>query len=178
LVAVATACSSGAGGGVAGTTTTTTTTAPSTTESPSTTLSQEEQVKQAYLAYWQTIDRVSATPNPNDPELAKQATDPLLSFLRDDFATRAAQGRTTRYPDDPDLNSHRIQRVLISGRSATIDDCFVDGRIAVQRDGTTNADVVTKATTATMILSGHMWLASDVRFLSQEPGVAKCTFGA
>src|SRR5580765_6778207 len=142
-VVALTACSGG-GGGTAAAPTTTTTTAPTATQPTTTTLSQEEQVKQAYLAYWQTIDRLSAAPDPDDPELSHQATEPLLSFLRDDFATRAAQGRTTRYPDDPALNSHDVKRVSISGRSATVDDCFVDGRIAVHADGSTDSDVVTK----------------------------------
>ncbi len=176
LVATLAACS-GSGGGTAAPTTTTT--APTTTsEATTTTLSPEDQVKAAYLAYWQMVDRLSAAPNPDDPQLAQQAAEPLLSFLRDDLATRAAQGRTTRYPEDPALNSHQVHRVRVSERSAVVDDCFVDGRIAVRADGATNADVVTKQTSATMILSANKWLASDVKFLNEQPGVAQSAFGA
>ena len=60
-IAALAACSGGGGGGEAAAPTTTTT-APTTTQPTTTTLSQEDQVKQAYLAYWQMVDRlVSST---------------------------------------------------------------------------------------------------------------------
>jgi hypothetical protein len=178
VVAAMAGCSGGGGGGGGqAASPTTTSTAPTTTSvaPTSTTPSQEDQVKAAYLAYWQMVDRLSAAPNPDDAELATRATDPLLSFLRDDFSTRAEQGRTTHYPDDPTLNSHHIRRVELDTKTARIVDCFVDGRIAVLADGTTDADVVTKQATATMLLEGQQWLISNVHFDSEQPGASACS---
>src|SRR3954463_98021 len=94
VVVLVAACSSGGGGSVAGTTTTTTATTVATTS----TTTVEDAVREAYLAYWKMIDRLAAAPDPNDPELADRAVDPILSIVRDDMATRKSEGRSTRPP--------------------------------------------------------------------------------
>ncbi|HEX2384663.1 MAG TPA: hypothetical protein VHI95_18615, partial [Acidimicrobiales bacterium] len=127
VVAVAAACSGGSGDQAAPSSTTTTTTAPTTTEPTTTTLSQEEQVKQAYLAYWQMADRLGKTPDPQDPELPQRAVDPLLSSIRDGLNTQAAQGRTFVTVDGRP-NQHRVDQVQVMGGAAKVNDCFVDGR--------------------------------------------------
>ena len=168
------AACSGGGSGSAASSSTTTTSTTSTTLAPTTTTSPEEAVKTAYLAYWKMIDRLSVAPDPDDPELAARVAEPLLSFTRDDMATRRSEGRTTRFPADPKLNSHRIDELTVSGKAASISDCFVDGRIAVAADGTTNDAVVTKETKATLMLDGLVWRVSDAEFVMRTDGVAGC----
>jgi hypothetical protein len=166
------ACSDSGGGSSASSSRTSTTT--STTVSTTSTTSPEEAVKAAYLAYWTMIDRLSATPDPDDPELLQRVAEPLLSFLRDDMATRRSEGRTTRFPSDPSLNSHRIDQTNVQAENATIEDCFVDGRIAVALDGTENADVVTKQTSASLVNVDGVWKVSDAEFVERTPGVSGC----
>jgi len=164
------ACSGG--GSTAATTTTSTTASHTTTSATSTTLSQEEEVKAAYLAYWQMIDRLSAAPDPNDPELAQRVAEPFLSFLRDDFATRAQQGRTVRFPHTV-ASSHNVRDIQVASGTATITDCFIDDRVAIDRSGSVIDDeIVTKVMHATM--SGDPWLVTNVRTTSQTPGVVGC----
>lgn len=168
------AACSGGGSGSAAKSTTTVASTTTTTLAATTTTTPEDAVKQAYLDYWKMIDRILPTPNPDDAELAQRTIDPILSFLRDDLATRRSEGRTTEFPSDPALNSHRIERVVVTGTSATVDDCFVDGRIAVAPDGTKNAAVVTKHTKGLLLTQGGAWLVSDVQFLDRTDGVAGC----
>ena len=166
------ACSGGGGGSAA--TTTTSSRATSTTKATTSTTTPEEAVKTAYLAYWKMIDRLFASPDPDDAELARAAVDPILSFLKDDLTTRRSEGRTTRFPTDPALNSHRIDLVAASGTTATVTDCFVDGRIAVAGDGSTNDSVVTKTTRGSLVRDGDTWKVSDVQFIDHTNGRAGC----
>ena len=170
-VALIAACSGGGGKAAPTTTSSAATTTSSTT---TTTTTPEDAVKAAYLAYWKMIDRLSAAPDPDDSELPMRIAEPLLSFTRDEMATRRSEGRTTRFPADPALNSHRIDRVSVAGSTASIDDCFVDGRIAVNADGTTNDAVVTKATKASLISDGTTWRVRDAEFSNRVQGVSGC----
>jgi hypothetical protein len=108
------------------------------------------------------IDRLIAAPDPDDPELAQRAIDPVLSDVRSDMGTRKAQGRTTR----PPANSkylHHIQQVSISGASSTVVDCFVDDRIQYGPDGTVlNDNVSTARSTGVLVQVGVNWIVSQV----------------
>lgn len=173
------ACSDGSGGtasssatpGSASSAGSTTTTAPPSTTA--TTVKPEEAVKAAYLAYWAMVDRLTATPDPNDPELPQRAADPLLSELRGQFTNDRASGATMESPP-PNLNRHEITAVSVDGASARLSDCFVDGRVGIAGDGTRNEDVVTKATTATLRLVNDRWLVASVVLLRRVTGASKC----
>jgi hypothetical protein len=166
------ACSGGSGSAAKTTTTSTTTStsAPTTTA----TTSPEDAVKAAYLDYWAMVDRLAAAPDPADAELELRTIDPLLESLRTDLSTRAQQGRTTRFPADPALNSHRVDHISIAAASASVDDCFVDGRIAVNPDGSVNDAVVTKRTSASLVRQGTAWKVSDVQFVDRTDGISGC----
>ncbi len=101
-----------------------TTTTPSTT----TPLTPEDEAKATYLEFVEVVDRLLTTdPDPDDPDLARLAIDPVLSEVRDSLTTLRAE------------NQH-----LAAGRShiaygvwrSTIDptghavmrDCFVEQR--------------------------------------------------
>src|SRR3954469_6169110 len=106
VVVLAAACSSGGGGSAGGTTTTTTSTTVPTTS----TTTVEDAVREAYLAYWKMIDRLAAAPDPNDPELADRAVDPILSNARDVLTSQRTRGETTRTPANGKY-SHVLQSV-------------------------------------------------------------------
>ena len=151
-------------------TTTTTTVAATTT----TTISQEEAVKAAYLAYWAMVDRLVQAPDPNDPEIALRVAEPALSDLVADVGTRLANGNRVR-PPSPDQNQHRILDASVSGDSATIRDCFVDGRIVVDEGGTVLDDkVVTSKLEAAFERNGGNWKLRSSQVLAEKPGVWTC----
>jgi hypothetical protein len=171
LVATLAACS-GSGGGTAAPTTTTT--APTTTsEATTTTLSPEAQVKAAYLAYWQTIDRLSAAPNPDDPQLASVATDPVLSSARDVLRTSAARQERTVTPPNGRY-SHVIQSVRLADRSAVIGDCSIDDQVVLSLDGQVLDGAVTTKQYEAVVLEDAAWKVSDVRIVSQHAGATEC----
>src|SRR5262245_33425163 len=139
LVVVLAACSGGGGSTAASTTTSAAPT--STSEAPTTTLSPEDQVKAAYLAYWQMADRLGRKPDPMDPELPQRTEDPLLSMIRDGLTTQAAQGRTFVI-NEGRPNEHRLGHVQVNRTSATLADCFVDGRSELDGNGVVIDDAI------------------------------------
>jgi len=158
-VVVLAGCSGG--GGKQAVAPTTTTVAPTTTAAMPTTQSQEAQVKQAYLDYWQMVDRLIAAPNPADPELWKRAVDPVLSSLRDDLATRLSEGRTTR-PSGDSRYMHVIDSTSTTGNQATVEDCFVDDRVQYAGDGTVLNDRVSTVHATGHLVLDRTWLVTDV----------------
>jgi hypothetical protein len=159
-VVVLAGCSGG--GGKQAVAPTTTTVAPSTSDATPTTQSQEAQVKQAYLDYWQMVDRLIATPNPSDPELQQRAVDPVLSSLRDDLTTRLSEGRTTRLPSNSRY-SHFVGSTSTTGNQATVDDCFIDDRVQYASDGTVLNDRVSTVHATGHLVLDKAWLVTDVR---------------
>src|SRR5262249_53928709 len=126
------ACSGGGGGQASAPTTTTT--RSTTTQPTPTTVSEEDQVKQAYLAYWAMVDRLIAAPDAGDSELPSLAANPVLASLRDDLSTRQAQGRITRPPQNSKYQ-HRVQSTSVHGNEATVADCFIDDRVQYDSAG-------------------------------------------
>jgi hypothetical protein len=159
LVVVLAACS---GGGSQTEAPTTTTTAPTTTQPTTTTLSPEDQVKQAYLAYWQMVDRLIAAPDPSDAELAERATDPVLASLRDDLETRRSQGRSTRLPANSRY-AHAIQSADITQHEARVSDCFIDDRIQYGSHGEVLNDRISTVEATTTLTLSDIWRVSDVK---------------
>jgi len=165
------ACSGG--GGTAATTTTTSSTTR-TTAPTTTTTSPEDAVKAAYLAYWKMIDRVSMTPDPEDPELPQRMVDPRLSNARDELATERARGRTTRTPPGGKY-SHVIQSVTLDKDNATVNDCSVDDQVVYGPDDVVlDSAVTTKHFVASFVRTADTWKVADVRIVRQESGEQSC----
>ena len=176
LFAVA-ACGGGGGKGDSASTSSTSaaTAAASTgsTTTTTTTLKPEDEVKAAYLAYWAIVDRAFASPGtPNDLEAI--ADEPLLSFVRDNLGTKAALGHSyERPPARP--NSHRIDGVQVSGNSATIDDCYVDGSVEYDASGAIVDDgITTRQATASLTRTGSAWRVDGLEFPINTSGVSGC----
>ena len=167
---VVAACSSG-GGNAASTTTTSVT---STTLATTTTTSPEDAVRAAWNGYWAMATRLLQAPNPDDPELGTRAIDPLLTSLRDDLSTRAAQGRHIVIPAGAKYD-HRLDGSTVSGSNATIVGCKFDDSVLLGPNGETIDDTVTTADIrAKLVLSDGSWKFSDVRFENQRPGIVAC----
>jgi|GEM_PF-4060478 len=172
LVALLAACSGG--GGDAAVTTTTATTLPASSAPTTTTLSPEAEVEAAYLAYWKMVDRLSAAPDPNDPELEQRAVDPVLSSARDVLTTSAARGEVTVTPPNAEY-SHSIQSIELHGTEATVRDCSVDDQVVLNRDGQViDGAVTTKHYIATLVRTGAVWKVSDVKIVEQAAGALSC----
>src|SRR4051812_21456496 len=171
LVLIA-ACSGGGSGSAASTSTTTSTT--STTVASTTTTTPAEAVKAAYLDYWRILDRLAAAPDPDDAALNSRAIDPVLSSVRDDLATRRAEGRTTRIPDGAKYG-HHIVTIEVGTDGAVVSDCFVDDRVQYAADGTvTNDHVSTVKAQSQLVAQGADWKISDVQLQKVADGDAGC----
>ena len=169
-VGLVAACSSG-GGGSAATTTTSSTTS---TSAPTTTTTPEDAVKAAYLAYWKMIDRLFGAPDPNDAELSQLAAEPLLSKLRDQLSTKRSEGH--RYIVSADRrNEHAVLSASVENTSASISDCFVDGRTEVDSsNAVVDNAVATKLAHATLAFDGAHWKVNDLQFVQETEGVSGC----
>ncbi len=166
------ACSGG--GSKAAPTTTTTSSTTSTTAPTTTTTSPESAVKTAYLAYWAMVDRVLAAPDPGDPEIPQRTAEPLLTDLRAQISTKASQHHTFTVPPG-NTNTHTVTAVVASGDTATLSDCFVDGRVELGPNGEAiDAATVTKLSTVTLTFVDGEWRVSKIQITSRTQGISPC----
>lgn len=148
---------------------TTTTTAVTTT-----TLSAEEQVKAAYLKYWEVVDQVLADPASGPARLSEVAADPLLGFVTDDVDTRAALGHTVTTPPGR-TTSHRIDQVTVSGTTASVVDCFIDARVEFDAAGVVVDDaLVSKLSDSKLELRNNRWVVTDSVVRERALGPDRC----
>jgi hypothetical protein len=149
-------------------TTTTSLAATTTTTTP------EDAVKAAYLAYWAMVDRLLAAPDPEDPELAARMSEPALSDFVSDLQTRRLTGRLTQVPSAA-LNRHEVLSTIADHDQAMLYDCFVDGRIGFDADGSViNNDVVSKRLGATLRRFDTSWRVTSVATITKLPGSVPC----
>ncbi len=147
------------------------TTLPSTT---TTTLTPEEAVRAAWVNYWAMVDRLLGAPDPTDPELGLRAVEPLLGSLRDDLATRAAEGRHVVVAAGS-AYAHRLDRVVVSGESATVGGCDLDDSTTLGPNGEVVDDSQeTRTIAGIFVLIDGAWRASDVRFTNIKAGISNC----
>jgi hypothetical protein len=104
-----------------------TTTAPNddpSADDPTTTEpSVEAEVEAAYLAYWEMVERLLATPDPNDEEIEQRVSGGARDTLVDSLITMRTQGERIEFGPD---NIHRVVEVSRGDAMATLLDCFVD----------------------------------------------------
>jgi len=150
-------------------TSTSTTVAPTTT-----TLTAEDAVKAAWNDYWRVVERLLQAPNPDDPDLPTVADEPLLSFVRDDLATRlAGRQHVVLRPDGKYV--HRFVSASISDSSAAVRGCQLDDSITETLDGEIVDDsVATRQLSATFKFRAGAWRAVDVRVVSEIQGLVGC----
>jgi hypothetical protein len=175
VLAVLAACAGGSSTTAASTSSTSQSSSSSSTATTTTTpATPEEAVKAAYLAYWKMVDRLFAAPDPTSADLARLAADPLLTVVRDNLATKQAQGHTYTRPDDRP-SSHRLDAVSVAGSSAEVTDCYVDGSVERDASGAVVDDAIsTRHARATLALASGAWRLTDLEFPSSTPGVSGC----
>ena len=163
------ACSSG-GGSAAKTTTTSTTT--STTAPTTTTTAPEDAVKAAYLDYWKMVDRLAAAPDPDDPELAQRAMDPVLSDVLNDISTRKAQGPHDSTSRDARNTPTTCQRRPVDRQrrncSTTASSMAEFSSARRHRRRTTRLD--DRERHRTLVKAAGDWKVSDVQFHKNRRG--------
>ena len=157
MIAVLTAaCSSGGDGA-----TTTTTLSQSPTSTTSTLPPAEQEVADAYRAFW---DAYLASADPMDPlstRLSDHATGTELETVRTAFIARRSGGEVIR-------GSFELAPRVVSvvGDTATVRDCYLDNTGIYDAATGTRKDTPTGVRhliTATLVREGGAWKVSDLR---------------
>lgn len=150
------------------------TTAATPTTSPATTApSPEAEVEEAYLAYWEMAARLSAAPNPDDPEIAERAVDPVLGVITDSLSTLRAQGQEVHLGDQ---YARDVTSVVVNGDEAVVRDCTIDD--GERRDGSSQEVIDRYLNTvlleATLVSVEGRWLVREIDQLNSWDGAVAC----
>jgi hypothetical protein len=78
-----------------------------------------DDVRRAYLAYWDAWLKANRTSNPDEPSLAAHATSPQLDVLRANLAEAREQHRVTR-----GTVGHRLEGMEGDGDARRVVDCI------------------------------------------------------
>ena len=132
-------------------------------EESTTTLPPEEEVWNA----WTTgLATVGAATNPNDPVLTQLLTGVALS---ETIGTKTDNQAGHRRPQS--TTQHNRQSVVVTGDSATVEDCAIDTTTVYSTD--TGAplgpqEVYSAAVTAKLQKVGETWKIAEITFTPQE----------
>jgi hypothetical protein len=149
-----------------------TTTTPSTTAS----LTPEEEAEAAYLELVEVVYTLLTTnPDPDDPDLVRLATDPVLSEFRDSLSTMRAEHHLVERGDQT------TQRVLsvaaTSANSAVLRACSIGNDRTIDQD---DGSVVDEGASASLVdvalnrASGADWQVSDITAVQVFEGQVEC----
>jgi hypothetical protein len=145
------------------------TTADATTTVPSV----EAEVEAAYLAYWEMAERLTNSPDPDDPEISFRAIGTALTTFVDSVMTLKAQGQAVVTGPQ---TSHDVRSIEVSADAATLRDCNVDD--AKRVEASTGNEVVEAVATnlleATLLKSDGTWLVSSIKRISAWEGATQC----
>lgn len=111
----------------------TVTTAPPET---TTTVPVEQEVEEAYLAYWAMLDRLAQDPNPDDPEIRERASGQAQDMAVDGLTTMQDAGWRSEFGDE---HGHSVLSVTVDGDEAVVQHCAVDQSQVID---TTTGEVV------------------------------------
>jgi len=148
-----------------------------TTVDPTTTiqLTPEEEAEAVYLELFDTVMRLLTTDqDPDDPDLARLAMDPVLSEIRDNLTTMQAQNHIV---EQGPRTSQRVMSISISEPdSALLRACSVgnDTRID-EADGTVvDEGLSTRVLEATMQFDDGIWRVSEIATVERFDGEVPC----
>ena len=152
--------------------------ARATTTIDSTTTTQptpEEEAEAVYLELFDTVMRLLTTdPDPDSPDLARLAMDPVLSDIRDNLTTmQAANHIVERGP----RTSQRVMSILMSEpNSALLRACSVGNDTRIDQDDGTIVDegLSTRVLEATMQLDDGTWRVSEIATVERFDGEVPC----
>jgi hypothetical protein len=178
-LALAAACGGGDDEPEEGSPSSTTTTAPSdptTTSPPTTALTAEEEAKAVYLEFVDTVTRLGTTdPNPDDPELARLASDPVLGDVRDSLTTQRAENQVWQVGN---RTSHEVLSTTLDGAStAVLIACAVENDTLIDRDDGSvvrTVPLATRTLEVTVTRFTGRWTVSDVATRKRVDGEVPC----
>lgn len=148
-----------------------------TTEAPPATVSVEDEVETAYLAFWEMFVRLAEAPDPTDPEITDRASGEALGNLVDGLTTLQSSNQRS---DFGRRYRHDVLMVdLTDDSTAVLEDCAVDdSRVVDVSTGRTVAEgLVTEHLQATLILSGNQWRVDRTSRLNSWNGEVSCVQG-
>jgi hypothetical protein len=150
--------------------------APPPRSTSSTTLSPEAEVEQAYRAFWDMSARLSASPDPGDPEIARRSTGQLRDNVEETLRNRRDRGEAVRVGAATELT---VLSTVIHDDTATMKGCFVDQASVVTAstgDVIQPTVTVTRLETATAVRQGGVWKLSRIENNPKDrwQGVSTC----
>jgi hypothetical protein len=133
-------------------------------------LSPEAEVEAAYLAYWDMVNRLSAAPNPEDPDIVDHAAGKALLELVDGLATLVERGHVIRTGP---AYAHSVESVEVEGERAVLQDCVIDDS-TIEDEGTGEVVGGGESTSGvlrvTLVLDGGSWKVEDIEITPVEAG--------
>lgn len=136
----------------------------------------EREVVARYVGYWDVRFAANAgTPNPDDPRLAEYATGEELAKVVSETRANRDEGRAFRPAERP-ANTRRVNVVSIADDRATVQDCWVDDGVVVDRatGRVLNDQVTTYNGRADLLRVEGRWRVAATRLLQRWEGVAGC----
>jgi hypothetical protein len=151
--------------------------APPLRSTTSTTLSPEAEVEQAYRAFWDMSARLSASPDPANPEIAQRSTGELRRNFERTQAERRDRGVAIKVGPATELT---VLVTTVEGDTATSKGCFVDQAAVVSASTGTEVEAmstVTSLQTATLVREDGVWKVSRIGTDSKHRwnGVSDCS---
>jgi hypothetical protein len=154
----------------------TTTASETTTTSPPTTApTREEQVEAAYLEFVDVVMRLLTTdPDPEDPDLARMAIEPILGRTRDSLSTMRAEHHIVQ--TGPRTSQRVMSIELREPDVAIVRACSVgnDRRIDQDDGSVVSQGLSTRVLEATVVLAEGRWVVSDVGTQVRLDGEVPC----
>ena len=148
-----------------------------TTIDPTTTtqLTPEEEAEAVYLELFDTVMRLLTTdPNPDDPELARLATDPVLGNFRDSLSTMQAENHIVQ-------RGARTSQTVLSVETSSSDTvllraCSVGNDTTIDQDDGSIVDqgLSTRLVEVTVRSSDGEWKVSDIATIERFEGEVPC----
>lgn len=176
LAVTAGACGGDDDGDPDDTTSTTATTEPKDTTTTTRFTPEEQEVVDAYLAYWKMLERLSRAPAPDDPEIQQRASGQALGEVVDGLTTLESLGRAAH--TGPEY-SHEVLKVdlLEEDDRAVLQDCAVDDSTIVDvssGDRVEGGEPATGLLEVTLVGENGDWKVDNVETLSTSTGVSSC----
>jgi hypothetical protein len=149
------------------TTTTTTTADP---------LTPEEEAKAVYLEFVEVVDNlVTESPDPDSPDLARLAVDPVYGTVRDSVATLSAENQRWRQGSRTSHSS--TPAVIQSDGSAQLRDCLVEDDVLVDQDDGSivrTQPLATRTLEVTLQPQADSWVVASIDVLAVVDGEVPC----
>jgi hypothetical protein len=153
----------------------TTTTEPPATTSTTAPPTPEEEAEAVYLELVDVVERLTSTePDPDDEDLNRLATEPVLGEIRDNFATMLAENHRVEIGS---RTSHRVMSVEAEeADTAILRECYVGNDTTTDLDDGSIVDqgLATRVLEATVTRSGGAWAVSDVATIDILDGEVPC----